>query len=366
MGIHEDLRNFNIGDLIILGFQGQDVSTATQKTIQSYGISNVILFGPNNPNNNYASKEQLIDLNDQLQSLMTPDQGPMIISVDQEGGRVQRFRNEFTLLPTAKKVSEKHSPELTYELTKIQARELFAAGIQLNFAPVCDINTNPANPVIGDRAYGSEESTVSDMVEVVVRGHLDQNVQACIKHFPGHGDTHTDSHYALPTVHTPLETLRSREWLPFMRAMRAGCNFLMSAHILLPHLDAERPGTLSKTFLKKHLREELNYQGVVISDDMQMQAITDHYGATEAPILALEAGCDLLCYRTEDASIIALEAIQKAIMDKRLSIAQLNASVERVRKIRKVMKLSKDWMSRQERLNVIGNPAHLAFVEQFR
>lgn len=366
MGMHEDLRNFNIGDLIIFGFQGQDVPSETQKTIRKYGISNTILFGPNNPNNNYSSKAQLIELNDQLQSLVSAEHGPMIVSVDQEGGRVQRFRNEFTLLPSANKVSEKNSPDLAYELTRIQARELFAAGIQLNFAPVCDINTNPANPVIGDRAYGAEESSVSKMVDIVVRGHLEQNVQACIKHFPGHGDTHTDSHYALPTVHTPLETLRAREWIPFKKAIEAGCNFLMSAHILLPHLDPERPGTLSKTFLKKHLREELNYQGVVISDDMQMQAITDHYGSTEAPILALEAGCDLLCYRTEDASIIALEAIEKAIIDKRLNLSQLNASVERVRKIRKQIKLSKDWMSKQERLDVIGNPAHLAFVEQFR
>ncbi len=358
--------NFNFGDLIIFGFKGQALSSETRKTIEKYQVSNVILFGPNNPNNNYLSKTQLIELNDDLQATRDSSSEPMIITVDQEGGRVQRFRNEFTLLPSARKIAEKKSPPLAFEMAKIQAKELFAAGIQLNFAPVCDVNTNPSNPVIGDRAYGAEEKIVSEMVESVVRAHLDERVQPCIKHFPGHGDTHTDSHFALPTVDTSLETLRRREWIPFQRAMQSGCSFLMSAHILLPQLDPDRPGTLSKTFLKKYLRDELNYQGVVISDDMQMQAITDHYGAEEAPILALEAGCDLLCYRTEDASIIAMEAIKKAVVDKRLSISVLNACVERVRKIRKKIILSKDTMSKKQRLEIIGHSTHLAFAEQFR
>ena len=360
------MMDFNVGDLIIFGFKGFDVSLETQKTILKYGISNVILFGPNNPNNNYSSKLQLLELTDQLQSIHHQSKLPMVISVDQEGGRVQRFRNDFTLLPSALKVCEKNSTQLAFELAQIQAKELFAAGIQLNFAPVCDINTNPKNPVIGDRAFGTDESSVSKMVTAIVRGHLTQNVEACIKHFPGHGDTHTDSHYALPTVTTDLETLRKREWIPFHRAMKSGCNFLMSAHIMLPHLDSEYPGTLSKIFLKKYLREELLYQGVVVSDDMQMQAITDHYGSTEAPILALEAGCDLLCYRTEDQAIIALNAIEKAIQDKRLSIESLKASVERVKKIKSTIKLAKDEMAISERLSLIGHPDHLEFVQQFR
>ncbi len=357
-------RDFNVGDLIIFGFKGFDVSLETQKTILKYGISNTILFGPNNPNNNYSSKQQLIELTDQLQSFS--QDLPMIISADQEGGRVQRFRNEFTLLPSAAKVSQKNSTDLAFELAQIQAKELFAAGIQLNFAPVCDINTNPANPVIGDRAYGTDEKSVTKMVSAVVKGHLTQKVEACIKHFPGHGDTHTDSHFALPTVDTSLEILRSREWIPFHHAMKSGCNFLMSAHILLPQIDPEFPGTLSKMFLKKYLREELLYQGVVVSDDMEMQAITDHYGAAEAPILALEAGCDLLCYRTEPQAIIALEAIEKAITDKRLSILQLKESVARVRKVKSQIKLAKNEMESRERLALIGNATHLAFVQQFR
>lgn len=360
---------FDVGELIIFGFKGFDVSPATQKTILRYGITNTILFGQNNPNNNYFSKEQLIELTDQLQAIHGNSMLPMIVSVDQEGGSVQRFREGFTILPSAKnvgeRVQEKNSAQLAFDLTEIQAKELFAAGIQLNFAPVCDINTNAANPVIGKRAYGSEEELVSKVVSAVVRGHRTQNVEACIKHFPGHGDTHVDSHLALPTVNTPLETLRAREWVPFKKAMRAGCRFLMSAHLMLPHLDPDFPGTLSKTFLKKYLREELTYHGIVVSDDMQMQAITDHFGAADAPILALEAGCDLLCYRTEDAAIAAMDAIEKAIADKRLSISALTESVERVRKIRSKLQLAKNTMDRSGRLELIGHPDHHAFAAQF-
>jgi beta-N-acetylhexosaminidase len=361
-----NIRNFNIGDLVILGFQGQSVSAETKKTIQSYGISNVILFGPNNPNNNYASKSQLIELTDELQAIHGNETLPMIISADQEGGRVQRFRNDFTLLPSAMKIASQGSREVALKIASIQAKELFAAGIQLNFAPVCDINTNPSNPVIGDRAFGATESEASPMVTAVVEAHLREGVQACIKHFPGHGDTSLDSHYALPTVNTPLDVLRSREWIPFQKAMQSGCNFLMSAHILLPHLDPQRPGTLSTTFLKKYLRQELNYSGVIVSDDMQMHAITHHYGAEEAPILALEAGCDLLCYRTEEETIFAMQAIDQAIQDGRLSIDQLNTSVERVRKIRSTIRLAKNAFSVSNRLSIIGSSEHLDFVGQYR
>jgi beta-N-acetylhexosaminidase len=350
---------YSAGELVIMGFAGKSLSPETLKTIQDEQVSQFILFG-----HNHESKEQLINLNDQLQSYSRQSNAktPFIISADQEGGRVQRFRSDFTVLPTAKRLGEVNSPNLTFEAAQIQARELFAAGIQLNYAPVCDINTNAANPVIGDRSFGDQEALVTRMVSAAVRGHLSENVEACIKHFPGHGDTHLDSHFALPTVNTPLETLRAREWIPFHRAMKSGCNFVMSAHIMLPHIDAKFPGTLSKTFLKKYLREELMFQGIVISDDMEMHAITQNYGAEEAPVLALQAGCDQLCYRSEEQAKIGIEAIKKAIADKRLDPAALKISIDRVRKIRGKIKLAKDLSSIRERLQTIANPAHLEFV----
>ncbi|NDG84928.1 MAG: glycoside hydrolase family 3 protein, partial [Proteobacteria bacterium] len=224
--------DYSVAELVVMGLEGKTLSPTTLSTIEREKPALFILFS-----HNYESKEQLIALTDELQartrfSGSTP---PAIVSADQEGGRVQRFRGGFTLLPPALEIGRKNSPELAFDLARIQARELFAAGIQLNFAPVCDINTNPANPVIGDRAFGNTADAVTRMASAVVRGHLGEGVEPCIKHFPGHGDTRVDSHESLPVVDTPIETLKKREWIPFHRAMKSGVNFLMSAHILLPH-----------------------------------------------------------------------------------------------------------------------------------
>ncbi|MBU6153034.1 MAG: beta-N-acetylhexosaminidase [Bdellovibrionales bacterium] len=353
-------QDYSVSELVIMGFQGKTLRPETLNTISTGRPPLFILFS-----HNYESKEQLIALTDELQ-VRVREAGhtlPAIISADQEGGRVQRFRKDFTLLPSAQKVGEKASPNLTFDLTRIQAKELFSAGIQLNYAPVCDINTNPANPVIGDRAYGTTSDIVTRMASAVVRGHLTEGVEPCIKHFPGHGDTHLDSHESLPTVHTPLETLRYREWTPFHRAMKSGANFLMSAHILLPHLDGKNPGTLSPTFLREHLRGTLMYQGIVVSDDMEMGAITSNYGTEEAPVLALQAGCDLLCYRSEEAALVAMESIRKALVESRLDPSLLKGSIDRVRKIRSGIRLARERMSLVERLQNIGSNEHQAFVQ---
>jgi beta-N-acetylhexosaminidase len=350
--------NFSIGELVIMGFAGKFISDETLKTVQKEGVSQFILFS-----SNYESKEQLLKLTDELQN-QAPENLPFLVSADQEGGRVQRFRGDFTRLPSAKDVGATGKPSLAFELALLQARELFAAGIQLNFAPVCDINTNPQNPVIGDRAYGDNADLVTRMVAASVRGHLDQGVEPCLKHFPGHGDTHQDSHFALPTVTTDLKTLRAREWIPFQRAIKSGCNFVMSAHLMLPHLDPHLPGTLSETFLKTYLRQELRFSGVMVSDDLEMHAITKNFGAEQAPILALQAGCDQLCYKSEAQALIGIEAIKKALKDGKLNESQLAASVERVRSVRHKMKLAKKTMTFSERMLLIGHADHQMFVKE--
>lgn len=353
---------YSVAELLILGFDGK---TLSNETIQNFKRENPALFilftAPN-----FESKEQLIAVTEELQARVAENGSrlPAIISADQEGGRVQRFRNGFTLLPPALKVGKKQSPELAHQLATLQAKELFAAGINLNFAPDCDINTNPENPVIGDRAFGDQEALVSQMTAEVVKAHLEQNVQACLKHFPGHGDTHLDSHEALPFVTTPLEVLKTREWVPFKRGIDAGAQFVMSAHILLPHLDEKFPGTLSATFLKTYLRGELQFEGAIVSDDMEMGAITKNYGADEAPILALLAGCDLLIYRHESAALVALEAIKKALKDGRLSTSLIEASIDRVRKIRARLTFASRLGSVATRAQLIGQAESLKFVER--
>jgi beta-N-acetylhexosaminidase len=351
---------YSVGELVLMGFAGPDLSAETLANMKREKISHFILFAQN-----YESKHQLRELNDRIQATTSEySRLPAIISVDQEGGRVQRFRRDFSLLPTARKVGEKGSPQLAFELARIQAIELFSAGIQLNFAPVCDIHTNPDNPVIGDRSFSSTAEEAAKMASAVVRGHLSEGVEPCIKHFPGHGDTHVDSHEALPRVDTPLDLLRTREWIPFQRAMKSGARFLMSAHILLPHLDPKRPGTLSPGFLKDHLRGELNYTGVIVSDDMEMGAITRNYPSGEAPVLALQAGCDLLCYRSESQAMIAIEAIRKALETGALQPEELKRSIDRIRKVRSSLQLASTTLSAEQRLQRIGCPEHRDFISK--
>jgi beta-N-acetylhexosaminidase len=352
---------WDVSELVMTGFAGKTLASGTRAMMKRERAPLYILFAQN-----YEDPRQLIELTDEIQAL-TREAGselPALISVDQEGGRVQRFRKGFTLLPPAMKVGERDSPELALELTRLQARELYAAGLQLNFSPVCDVNTNPLNPVIGDRAYGDSAERVARIAPEIVKGHREEGVEACLKHFPGHGDTHLDSHESLPTVHTPLDLLRTREWLPFREAMKAGARFVMSAHILLPHLDPVNPGTLSPTFLKRSLRDELGYTGVITSDDMEMGAITKNYGADEAPIRALEAGCDLLCYRSEDAAVSAMESIRKALASGRLDEGRISASVERIRSVRRTLTLASTTLSRDERLKRIGSEAAARFVTE--
>ncbi len=348
-------QGYSVSELLVIGFSGKTISPSTLTAFRKEKVSQFILFSQN-----YESKEQLIALTDQLQSISSENQStlPAIVSADQEGGRVQRFKEGFTLIPSALSIGNLNSPNKAYEISQIQARELFAAGIQLNFAPVCDINTNPKNPVIGERAYGATVEQVTKTVTAVVRGHLTEQVEVCLKHFPGHGDTHIDSHLSLPTVTTPLETLRAREWVPFQKAMKSGANFVMSAHVLLPHLDENYPGTFSPTFLEAYLRKDLLFQGVIISDDMEMGAVINRYGANEAPILALNAGCNLLCYRSEEHGMIAIEAIKKAIQDKKLNESKIKSSIDRTRKIRSKLKLASQTLSQNDRVVLIGSPTH--------
>lgn len=346
-----------------MGFSGKTLSESTRRTIEKEQISQFILFA-----HNYESPEQLIALTDQLQTeaaSLSKTSLPFLISVDQEGGRVARFRKGFTLLPSARKIGETATPNAAFEIAQVQARELRAAGLQLNFAPVADINTNPKNPVIGDRAFGEDQETVSRMVTACVRGHILEKVDPCIKHFPGHGDTSVDSHMTLPSVTTELDILKNREWIPFHKAMKSGARFLMSAHILLPHIDPQKPGTLSATFMKDYLRGHLGYRGIIVSDDMEMQAITDHYGIDEAPILALEAGCDLLCYRSEEKTLQAIESIRGALASGRLDSNKLQESINRIRNVRKEITLAMNDSTLESRLALIGCEDHAQVIQKW-
>ena len=282
---------------------------------------------------NYENPGQITEFINQVQECRS--ELPLWTSVDHEGGRVQRFKKPFTKIPDAQTISRSATPRAAFDVAQIMAKELKAVGINLNFCPVADISTNPKNPVIGPRSFGSNEDHVSKMVTAVVRGDLVNGVQPCVKHFPGHGDTSTDSHYALPRVDTPVEVLRDREFKPFLKAFKSRCSMVMTAHILNPKIDPNFPATLSSLTLRELLRSELRYNRIIISDDMEMKAIADHYGAQEAPVLAVAAGCDLLIYRTEAGARQAYECLVKAIESGKLDPQLVLESVERSQALKK-------------------------------
>ena len=355
MSLLEDARS-RIGELFIIGFSGFELSDETSAFISQAGIGGVILFAQN-----YENPGQVAELSNQIQECRKDL--PLWVSVDHEGGKVQRFKKPFTKIPEAALVGNLTSAKLAFELGDLMAKELKAVGINLNYCPVADIATNPKNPVIGVRAYGSTEEQVSRLVTAIVRGHMVNNVQPCVKHFPGHGDTSTDSHFALPKVETPLEILRDREFRPFVRAFKSRCSMVMTAHILYPQLDPKYPATLSKKILDL-LRVDLRYTRVIISDDLEMKAITDHFGADEAPVLALNAGCDLLIYRSEAGARAAYEAVSKALESDKISPEVIIQAAERVRSLKKDSLLPYEPISIAEIGKKIGTPENLALIQK--
>jgi beta-N-acetylhexosaminidase len=347
-----------IGELLFTGFKGPELPQSTAAFLKEEAIGGIILFGQN-----YEGTGQVAELINQAQDARA-EPLPLWVSVDHEGGRVQRFKKPFTKIPEAADIAAKDSPTLAFEIARLIGRELRAVGINLDFAPVADINTNPANPVIGRRSFGSDADTVSRFVTSFVRGLLLEGVQPCLKHFPGHGDTHVDSHYALPAIDTDLETMRAREWRPFTKAMRSGCNFTMSAHIVCRKIDPSVPATLSHQVMTELLRGELRYTGVIVSDDMEMKAIADHFGATEAPVRAINAGCDLVIYRSEEAARVGFEGLVKGLESGALSAERVLESVNRLRNLKR--EVLPEWkpVVIPELVNLIGTREGAELVAQ--
>jgi beta-N-acetylhexosaminidase len=220
---------------------------------------------------------------------------------------------------------------LAYAAAATIARELRAVGVNMNMAPVLDVNSNPDNPVIGDRAFGTTPDVVCELGSATAAGLQDNKVVACGKHFPGHGDTNADSHKELPVVEASRERLEAVELLPFRRVVEKGIASMMTAHVLYRALDHELPATLSPTIINDFLRQELRYDGVVLTDDLEMHAIIDHYGIEDAAVRAVLAGCDvLLICKDRDREVAAFGAVEQAVASGTISVDRLDLSVARI------------------------------------
>jgi beta-N-acetylhexosaminidase len=273
-----------------------------------------MLFRPN-----IASPAQVAALVGALRRA-APADAPLIIAIDQEGGLVQRLRAPLTEWPDMLSVGNTGDPALTERLGRALGSELAALGIGWDFAPVLDVHTNPQNPVIGNRAFGTTPEAVALHALAFWRGLTAAGLVGSGKHFPGHGDTHADSHFTLPVVPHDVERLRAVELVPFAAAARAGIDSIMTAHVIYPALDRNWPATLSPRILTEILRGELGFTGVIVSDDLGMKAVADRYPIEEIAVYSIAAGADHLLIRESPER-------QRAAFDALLRAAEARAEV---------------------------------------
>ena len=278
--------------MLAVGFTGTTPPQELRDLIRR-GVSSAILF-----KRNIETPEQVAALTADIKRL-SPH--PFLLAIDQEGGRVARLRGGFTAIPSMRALGQTNDPQLAYDVGKVLARELRAVNIDLDFAPVLDVDTNPDNPVIADRSFGPDASLVSRMGVALIKGLQDHAVAACGKHFPGHGDTSQDSHYDLPRLPHSMDRLQRIELPPFQAAVDATVAMIMTSHVIFEPLDNKYPATISRPALDGILRDQMHYDGVVISDDLEMKAIADHFTLEDVIIRGVNAGCDLfaLCHSAD-------------------------------------------------------------------
>ncbi len=316
--------------LFMWGFEGTSISKETKKLLKQAPPAGVILF-----KRNIQTLSQVKALNASLRKI-----DPRLwIAVDQEGGRVARLTSPFPLYPPAVTwgflFQKGKNRKLVAEAGYLLGKELKALGFDLDFAPVLDVNSNPKNPIIGDRAFSDHPKIAAEAALAFAEGLRKAGILACGKHFPGHGDTHQDSHLTLPTVTRSRAVLNKVELFPFWMAVRKKIPMLMTAHVVYPALDPKNPATLSKKILTDLLREKWKYDGVVISDDFEMKAISEKYTYAEACVLALEAGVDMLliCSGGEQG-LDVVSQVHREVQKSAFLKEQARASHERILRLR--------------------------------
>jgi beta-N-acetylhexosaminidase len=261
----------------------------------------------------------------------SPAAAPLVVSIDQEGGLVQRLRSPLTVWPDMGSVAAAGDVQRTRAVGRALGGELAALGIGWNFAPVLDVHTNPSNPVIGNRAFGCKVETVADHALAFWRGLHDAGILGCGKHYPGHGDTHSDSHLELPRVEHGDERLRTVELAPFAAAARAGIEAIMTAHVLYPTWDARSPATLSRRIAHDILRGDLGFTGMLVSDDLGMRAVADTYPIEDLVVESLLAGVDHFLVREPlERQVRAFAALVKAGEARKDVRARIEESADRV------------------------------------
>ncbi len=314
-----------IGQVVICGFYGYELSNEIEELITSYHLGSVILF-----TRNVKSASQLKSLTHNLQRISNI---PLLIAIDQEGGVVTRLRNEFTIFPSNMAVAATKNPENAYQMGLIMAKEMRAVGINWNLAPVVDVNDLPQNPGIGVRSYSDDSKIVSEYASLFIKGLHDGKVAACAKHFPGKGHSAKDAHLEMPVVERKREELEDVELRPFKRLVRSGVDAVMPSHVYYTALcESENiPATLSRNIMTGILRENMNFEGVCVTDDMEMGGITNSLKGNEAAWRALKAGADIvmMCHTFEE-QIKTFKKVEEKVKSGDLPSSRIDEAVIRV------------------------------------
>jgi beta-N-acetylhexosaminidase len=321
-----------LGQMMLFGFEGVDVTGDTADFINKYRPGGIILYAKN-----IESKEQVASLARELQKLGANDKGiGMFICTDQEGGRVSRLPGA-KKYPSARELARDSSVEHVADIAADMAMQLKEMGINMNLAPVLDIDSNPNNPVIGDRAFGNNPDIVWQYAEGFIDGTQKTGVIPVVKHYPGHGDTSVDSHTGLPVLDHSRERVMDFEMIPFKKAVDKGVPAIMTAHIVFTRIDPEHPATMSKAMLGDILRQDFGYNGVVMTDDLDMAAIHQYYGVGNAAVSAINAGADiLLVAQRKDSMIEVFDALKRAVDDGQITVDRIDGSVRRILNLKEV------------------------------
>lgn len=316
-----------VGQMFVVGFSGTTMSDALALAIKEYNFGNVIYMGAN-----VSNPTTILQMSNDIQTKMVlENRVPGFISIDQEGGRVARLTNGGTHFISQMAMAATNDYNNTYLETKAIGLELRSYGINADFAPVLDVNNNANNPVIGIRSYGDDPVLVSLFGNNAIKGFKESNVMGTSKHFPGHGNTAVDSHYGLPEVNSSLDELYSVELAPFIASIANGIDAIMTTHIMFKAIDSSYPATLSKKVLTDLLRDTLGFNGIIITDGMEMDAIDKNFGGyDEAAVLAVKAGVDILTYTSLSSPKIAYDGIMRAIDNGEITEERINESVKRI------------------------------------
>ncbi|GAA0488024.1 beta-N-acetylhexosaminidase [Salinibacillus aidingensis] len=332
-----------IGQMLLVGFEGTRLNGEVKAYIEDYHVGGLILF-----------KENLLDVEQTTKLLnhikhKNKGQIPLFLGIDEEGGEISRVPDELKALPDAREVGEVDQPELSFQYGNMLANQIQPLGFNMDFAPVLDINTNPENPIIGRRAFGSTAEKVTKHGLAVMNGIRATGVIPVVKHFPGHGDTSLDSHEELPVVSKSLEELQDLELKPFKAAIKRNADAVMMAHLSVPNIDNKYPASLSKRMIQGLLRNQMGFEGLVITDDLTMKAITNQYTVADAAVQSVKAGSDILLIAHQKENVAeTFKKLKQAVKTGDLSEQRINESVYRILDKKRQFNIHNDQHSRAD------------------